>query len=196
MTRSGLSVIERRKNSEDLGLVRRVLESGLVTWSDYDAEYLARFGEWEDIKLLSAMVEKPDYTSSTILGFSDDGRYGAAARAIYKLSKSRLRELLAMPLQGRLMERLIVEIPDKEFRGLDYNSLKPLFFSNSPSVRKVGVLKAIKSSSSRRIKELLSNYMNEDRRYYNIIHWLDFGANVPRDRAAPAASREMARMAG
>jgi hypothetical protein len=58
----------------------------------------------------------------------------------------------------------------------------------------VAVLKAIKAFNHKRIRDLLSNYMNETLRYYNVIHWLDFGVNVPRNRAAPAASREMARM--
>jgi hypothetical protein len=196
LTRSGLSVIERRQNAEDIGLVRKVLGSGFVTWSDSDADYLARFGEWQDIKILSEMVEKPDYGSSTLLGFSDNGRYRAAARAINKLSKNRWRELLASPLKDRLTETVIVEIPDKVFRELDYNSLKPLLFSENAWVRKVGVLKAIKSLNRARIKELFSHYISsEGQRHYNVIHGLDFGVSVPRDRVSLAASRTLARMA-
>jgi hypothetical protein len=92
------------------------------------------------------------------------------------------------------MERLLIEFPDKAFKELDYNSFKILFSSETDAVRKAGVLKAIKALTLRRTKELLSNYMSEGQRYYNVIFWLDFGVNVPRDRVLLATSRALARI--
>jgi Domain of unknown function (DUF4062) len=193
LTRGGLNVIEGKRDPLDLGLIRHVLKSGFVKWSATDAEYLAEFGEWQDISLLSDMVERPDYGSAALFNLSGDKRFADAGRAIYSLGKKRLPELLALELRSEVLKIVVLQIPDKGIRDLDYKVLRPLVLSKADSVRKVTALKIAKVFTRTQVAEFLSVYLtSEDRRYYNVVHWLDFAVSAPRPIVLKAASRELA----
>lgn len=189
LTRKGLDVICRKAEPCDLGRVRLALKSGFVGYSTADVEYLRRFGEWEDIPLIIDSVKRPE-SEHTLLSASNESKYRAAARAINALGRTRLHEVLAMSVPSRLLSQIIIEISDKAFRNLSDVSINLLFQSEDDTVRKSAVLKCIRALTRGHIAKLLADYVSGGQfRYYNVVHWLDFGASTPRGRALLAAEK-------
>ncbi|MBE0627123.1 MAG: hypothetical protein IH606_20175 [Burkholderiales bacterium] len=192
LTRRGLDIICRQADPSDLERVRATLRSGFVDYSATDIEYLRRFGEWEDIHLIIEAVKRPEAGSHrSILGSAlDDSKYRDAARAINTLGRNRLAEVLAMLAPSELLVQLVAGIPDKAFRSLNDAAIMLLLRSEAEQVRKFAALKCVRALSKRRLSKLLAAYMSPNQfRYYNVVHWLDFGISTPRDRASPAAKK-------
>jgi hypothetical protein len=189
--RQGLDVLCRRGGAEDLGLVRQALKSGFVDYSDADVEYLRRFGEWEDIPLVIAAVERPDAGRNTLLYFEqDDSKYRIAARAVYEIGRTRFSELLAIPAAGRLLAQVVIQASDKVFRTLADTPIVALLRSQDDSVRKAAALKSVRALPKAQVAKILADYLSEnERRYYNVVHWLDLGMSAPRDRALAAVEK-------
>ena len=195
-TRKGLDIICRKGEPQDLKRVRNIIRSGFVSYSETDIEYLRKFGEWDDIPLIIAMLDRPSSrpVASLLLG-PDDGRYEVAARAIYALGRTRLGELLSLLTPNRLLlSHVMVESSEKVIRELSDSSITQLFRSEHDVVRKAAALKCVRALPKGRLTQLLDRYISGDwTPYYNVIHWLDFGISVPRDRARSAAGRVLAR---
>lgn len=177
-----------------MGLVRAVLKSGAVLYSACDVEYLRKYGEWVDIPLILSAVERPNYGASLLL-FGEDSHFVTAAKAIYQIGKSRLGDLLKMTSPPPLTSKIIKESSDKNFRALDDSIIHNLLLSEHDVVRKATAIKCIRSLKKSRLESILANYTEADNyRYYNVIHWLDFGISVPRDRSMQVAGRLLAKM--
>ncbi|WP_321880982.1 DUF4062 domain-containing protein [Burkholderia cepacia] len=192
-TREGLNIICSRLDAADLPLVRTMLASGTVDYSAADLRYLAKFGQWCDIPLVIASLERPEYgrkLASTLLIVSST-KYEDAARTLYALGKHRLSDLLATTMPGYLLARIIPLIPDKAFRGLSDADIVPLMRSETENVRKVASLKYVRAMPRRRTEQFLEEYMAADQFYYNVIHWFDFGTSVPRERMLRAAGKAL-----
>jgi hypothetical protein len=188
-TRKGLNVICEQMNSADLGLVRRTLVDGNVDYSDGDIEFLKKRGEWEDIRLILSVIERPS-PGSTLLGSGNPAKYRAAARAIYKMGRERYNELLELEMPSQVLLHLIVEASEKAFRSLEDSQVLRLLFMNDDGVRKATSLKCIRSMTKKRREKIFDAYLSADQsRYYNVIFWLDMGLSVPRDRALQAAEK-------
>jgi len=190
LTRQGLDVICRKNDPSDLERVRMTLESKFVDCSDSDVEYLRRFGEWKDIHLIFDCIDHPGlgHASSLLMGF-DDSKNRTAARAVYGLGRTRLSELLALPMPARLLPQLIVEIPDKAFHSLNDVVITMLLRSANETARKAAALKCVRALPKSRLAKLLADYATSDQHYYNVIHWLDFGVSAPRNRVAKAVEK-------
>jgi hypothetical protein len=127
-----------------------------------------------------------------MLSILSSTKYEDAARTVYALGKHRLNDLLTTSLQGRLLARIIPLIPDKAFLGLDEAVIMALVRSEAEDVRKLAALKYVRAFPRNRVKQFLCDYMAADKFYYNVIHWLDFGLSVPRDRMMRAAGKVLA----
>ncbi|MGH6921930.1 MAG: hypothetical protein ACREJ0_30040, partial [Geminicoccaceae bacterium] len=70
-------------------------------------------------------------------------------------------------------------------------SIKALFGlldHDAEGVRRAAAIKAVLSSSSKRIMPILDGYVSRSgHRYYNVIHWLDLGVSMSRDDARRVA---------
>lgn len=194
-TRKGLDIICRKKDTQDLNRVRKILDSGFLDYSDADIEYLKKIGEWEDIPRITASLKQPDGLRGSLLAIpTDNSKYRYAARAIYALGHNRLDELLELPAPSRLLSYLIVESTNKRFCALNDGSISRLFSSEHNDVRKAAALKCVRALPKSRLKKCLNDYVSgESYRYYNVIHWLDFGVSIPQDRARSAAATVFAR---
>jgi hypothetical protein len=176
-------------NSADLDLVRKTLVDGNVDYSDGDIEFLKKRGEWEDIRLILSVIERPS-PGSTLLGSWNPAKYRAAARAIYKMGRERYNELLELEMPSQVLLHLIVEASEKVFRSLEDPQVLRLLFMNDDGVRKATSLKCIRSMTKKRLEKIFDAYLSADQsRYYNVIFWLDMGLSVPRDRALQAAEK-------
>jgi hypothetical protein len=192
-TREGLSIICNRLEVADLPLVRKMLMDGDVDYATTDLRYLAKFGQWCDIPLVIASLDRPDSTRRTasLLLTAGSTKYEDAARAIYALGKHRLNDLLVTKMPGDLLAKLIRVIPDKAFQGLSDTDIASLVRSESEAVRKFASLKYIRVFSRHRAKQFLENYVAADQFYYNVIHWFDFGISVPRERMLRAVGKRL-----
>jgi hypothetical protein len=192
-TREGLDIICSRLDAADLPLVRSMLASGSVDYSGADLRHLAKFGQWCDIPLVIASLDRPEhgrkYTS--LLSHASSTKREDAARTLYALGKHRLNDLLATTMPGYILARIIPLIPDKAFQGLADAVIVPLMRSENEEVRKLASLKYVRTFPRRRVKVFLDEYMAADQFYYNVIHWLDFGISVPRDRMLRAAGKAL-----
>ncbi|MFN3987810.1 MAG: DUF4062 domain-containing protein [Rhodocyclaceae bacterium] len=193
-TRNGLDIICSRLDAADLPLVRSMLESGGVDYSAADLRYLAKFGQWCDIPLVIASLDRPDYGRkySSLLSIASSTKYEDVAHTLYALGKHRLNDLLATTMPGYLLARIIPLISDKAFQGLADAVIVPLMRSENEDVRKSASLKYVRAFPRRRVKRFLDEYMAADHVYYNVIHWFDFGISVPRDRMLRAAGKALA----
>jgi hypothetical protein len=200
LTRDALDVICRKSSAEDLALVRKTIASGVVDYSPADIAYLSRFGEWEDIPLLVAAVNRAEAAQNTLLSLSQMNRkFREVGRAIYKIGRERFPEVLVIPGveqpgSEQLLPYIIVEASDLAYRSLNDGSIMRLLRSENIAVRKAASLKCIRALPKNRLARILNSYMSPDEHhYYNVIHWLDFGLSGPRERAVSAAKRIMKR---
>jgi hypothetical protein len=92
-----------------------------------------------------------------------------------------------MPHQ--LLSHLIVHSTDKEFRDLTNEEIKLLFEKAHDGVRKAAALKCIRSFSKGRLTALMAEYLSEETRFYNVVHWLDLGISTSRRAALRAATK-------
>ncbi|HEV8660032.1 MAG TPA: hypothetical protein VGS96_15610, partial [Thermoanaerobaculia bacterium] len=121
---------------------------------------------------------------------SDDSKYRVAARTIYALGRNRLSEVLTMSAPSRLLSFLVVGTSDKNFRGLSDAAILALFAAEDDRLRKAAALKCVKAMPRKRVTGLLASYMSTPaHRYYNVVHWLDFGISVPRELALRAVEK-------
>jgi hypothetical protein len=188
LTREALDVICERGDCGDLGLVREVLKDDSIAFSHDVVEYLRRFGEWDDILLIIASLERHRLGLSLLM--PDVTPYAAAAHAIYAMGRQRLAELLAMPAPAPLTTLLIVVASDTMFRGLSNEAIATLFQSESATIRKSTALKCVRALPKARITKLLEAHVSGDGRlYYNVIHWLDLGVSAPKDLGKAAAEK-------
>jgi hypothetical protein len=188
-TRKGLDIICRKGDKQDLSRVRKLAKSDFVDYSNCDLEYLRKFGEWKDIPLVISMLNKKESgITSSLITKDETDKYRSIARTIYRLGRTRLEELLSLEQPDRLLANLIVESSDKVFGDLGDKFMMQLFDSEHDDVRKATVLKCIRALPKHRLAGLLEDYTsNKQHRYYNVIHWLDLGDSIPRDRARSAA---------
>ncbi|NEV79111.1 DUF4062 domain-containing protein [Rhodopseudomonas sp. BR0C11] len=188
-TRRALDIVCKAGVAEHLKLVRKTLESDFVDYSRHDVEYLQRHGEWQDIPLIIAAVKRSEVGISMI-STDYSAEYRLAAKAMYAIGKRRLAELLEKQMPKRLLARLIIEISDSSFRTLTNAQINRLFLDEDDSVRRACALKAVRAFSKKRLAQLLKEYIGGDgQRYYNVVHWLDLGVSMPKDRAKTGAAK-------
>jgi hypothetical protein len=193
-TREGLDIICHKLDVIDLPLVRTMLARGSLEYSAADLRYLAKFGEWCDVPLVIASLERPEYGRkfATLLSIGSSSKYDDAARTLYALGKHRPGDLLAAAMPGYLLARVIPLISDKAFARLSDAVIVPLMRSETENVRKLASLKYLRAFPRRRMKQFLDTYMAAEQLYYNVIHWFDFGISVPSDRMLRAAGKALA----
>lgn len=191
---NGLDIICKKGGPQDLNRVRQALKSEYAVYSISHVEYLRKYGEWTDISLIVSMHDRPRFgQGSTLLSSFEKDRVKTIAHLVYKIGRSRFRELISLDFPVRLLAFVVAMSSEKVFRTLNNDSINQLLLSAHDDVRKAAALKCVQTFPKHRLKELLNDYLsNEENYYYNVIHWLDFGLSLPSDRARPAAKKAIA----
>ena len=186
LTRQGLDILCRAGRREDLQRVRGNLRSGYAGTSVADVEHLRRHGRWEDISLL-ANADMP-YFGGSVLGGYEDFR-DQVAKAILAMGRGHsISRLFAFDMPAIILKKTIELCAESRFSKISDDALYGLLDHESADVRKAASIKAVRAFSTRRIKLILNSYVGRDKyRYYNVIHWLDLGASMPRDEARRVA---------
>ena len=180
-TRQGLDILCRAGEYEDLQRIRGNLQSGYAGARKADAEYLGKYGEWTDILLLANVEE-------AILSGYEDFR-GEVAKAVLNISREHsISELFSLELPAVILKKTLELCAESRFSAISNDTLFGLLNHKSPDVRKAASIKAVLAFPLARIKSILREYVSGDKyRYYNVIHWLDLGASMPRDEALKVA---------
>jgi hypothetical protein len=192
LTRRGLNVLCAAQKPDDLQRIRANLRDSYAGASKLDAEYLGRHGEWADIPML-ANAEGPRL-GATLLTMSGDEEFQVeVARAITSIGKKHsVSDLLSLEMPAAILKKTIELCAESRFAGISRDALLALFNHESDEVRKAAAVLAVRALPAKRIKMILREYVvSANYRYYNVIHWLDLGASMPRDDA-----RKVARAAG
>ena len=151
-----------------------------------------KYGEWQDIPLIVSLVGR--YARGESLLSSGVGKYQLAAKALHRIGRGRIRELLAVEMPSELLARIIRGLSDKEFKTLPVEQISVLLDSDSDRVRKITALKCVHSFPKKRLIQTLQDYVTGDKhRYYNVVYWLDLGLSAPREIALRSATKVMAR---
>ncbi|MBQ0917758.1 DUF4062 domain-containing protein [Hydrogenophaga aromaticivorans] len=188
--REALDIVCGKKSANDISLVRTTLQDSALDFSPVDLEYLSKFGQWADVKLILEILKRRSRGASALSLFSPvDGKYELASKAILKLGRGRLSEIVQLDLSGRLLSQLIKDAPDNAFSRLSPESIGELLRSKHDDVRKNCAIKCIKTFSSKKLRELLKAHFSSDTYFYNVVHWLDLGTSCSREVALRCALR-------
>ena len=186
LTRKGLDILCRKGKREDLERIRFNLQNGYAGTSKADAEYLAKNGEWTDISLL-INAEVPNFSWSI---FEDDGGFqDEVAKAVLRMSRGySVSKLFLFEISPNILKKVIDLCPESRFSKMSHDTLFALLDNELADVRKAASIKVVRTFAKKQIKSILHEYAGGDKyRYYNVIHWLDLGASMPRDEARKVA---------
>ncbi len=192
MTRWSLDVLSRKLMAKDIALVRATIDEGFVEYSAADVAYLAKYGDWSDLPRLIAMTNRPAHRGASLLVTSSTEMYDELGKAILRLGQNRLDEVLTLKMSNPLLTTIISRAPRGEFANLRDEQLCSLMRSEDDGLRKTIALKCLNTLSKARVTRLLETYVRGDgTHYYNVIHWLDFGASMSRSVVAGALKRQL-----
>ena len=185
LTRQGLDILCRANKREDLQRIRDNIQSGYAKVSKKDIKYLEKHGEWIDIRLLLNV----EIGAIELLAYSYEDFQEDAAKTIIKISRGRsVSELFALEMPLVVLKKTIELCAESRFSKVSNDILFKLLYHESSDVRKAASIKVVLAFSTKRIKAILREYVSADKyRYYNVIHWLDLGASMPRDDARKVA---------
>ncbi|WP_170438789.1 DUF4062 domain-containing protein [Ruegeria arenilitoris] len=190
---SAVQALCRLSKPEDVGLVRKCIDTLDLEAHENLFQFLARYGEWQDIKrILELGLEKREPNS--LLSITPTSFPTERAAALLSLGKDRIADLLALKIEARIRKPLVKQIPNSTFKALpDDLILRELVHPNA-DCRAIAALRCVKSFPKARVTALLNSYIdNEDSRFYNCIHWLDLGVSLPSQRSKVVAGLELDR---
>lgn len=188
LTRQGLDILCRMGKHEDLQRIRGNLQGGYAGASKADAEYLEKYGEWTDILMLANV--KMTMLSGSLAPVADyEDFQGEVAKAALSISREHpASALFSLELPAVILKKTLELCPESRFLNISDDTLFGLLNHESPDVRKAASIKAVEAFSANRIKVILHEYVSSgEYRYYNVMHWLDLGASMPRDEALKVA---------
>jgi hypothetical protein len=148
--------------------------------------FLQTHCNWGDIGKIVALLGRVTLSDS----LSCD-----AARLLVNVAEDNIDELLGYELVA-LRYRVIFNILIKRFRAIKRSCILDQLKSSDALVRKVAAIKCVMAFSVRTVKSILSNIMNGQTAYYNVIFWLDVGASVPSKLARARLTKVLGEFAG
>lgn len=185
LKREMLSALISAGSKKDLFIIRHGLSDTTLTPIEPDIEYFWTAGEWQDISLVVALVQRiRSATTSGLLGLdtSTSSAVKTAIRTIVKLSKGRAGELLDMEIPVSLKKHLISSLSDNDFLSLGSDRIKGLLRDDDGDIRKHSSLKCCKSLTKKKLKEVYDEHIGSEPVYYNTTHWLDFGMSCTKEQ--------------
>ncbi|MGB1835815.1 DUF4062 domain-containing protein [Marinobacter adhaerens] len=195
VTRKLLSILIKQNKKEDLPRLRKTLSRPDIAISSEDIIFLEKHGEWEDISLINEKFKNKVRQSIYSEESSDDKNLETmASKCILKISKGREDDLLSMSIEDGLMREIIIGIPESRLKSLDNDTIFLLLNDEDDDVRRFLTCKICKAFSKKDLERLEKKYFSRfERRYYNVIHWLDFGKNIQKDQLKKSLNKVLNR---
>ncbi|HVQ10142.1 MAG TPA: DUF4062 domain-containing protein [Allosphingosinicella sp.] len=189
LIRSALDILLKRRDSQDLGRLRKLIDEEAMSFSEEDVLYLRDKGGWEDVSRLSLIGSK---SMGGLLSGDSPYLETTASSAILRLAQGRERELLTVGLSGNILARVIVSMSDMAFSALPDAALGVLLQDRHDAVRRATALKMVKALPRKQNQAALKRYLGSgEQRYYNVIFWLDLADAFPVKRARVIAGRAL-----
>ena len=187
----GLKALCINRDSADLVLVRKVLNNYEVAYSEEVLDYLARFGDWNDRNHILKFSTRYDLGTSLLsLGFAE--RYPIIASTLLAVGKLQLDDLFELEMDHSIRCEMFKKLKPSVIDDLSDAFLLKWLNSEDDETRKILAMKCSFSLTKKRIKKLLRAYLDDqESRYYNVIHWLDCGASLPRAVAKSVTGFEL-----
>ena len=179
-TQAALDILTRQQKSEDLFLVREVIDRWEMESSNEILSYFLRFGDWEDVERILKLEEKLD-GRFTMLGTDQRRHDKLVGRTLFGIGGFRIVDLLDRIESHKVKAGVLGACTQKGYSRLGDDMVLELMNDDDDQVRKVATLRCLEAFSRSRLGKLLNVYVDrEDYRYYNVIHWLDLGVTMPR----------------
>lgn len=179
LTRRGLDILCRAGGEDDSTRIRTNLRSEWAGMSPQDATFLTKFGSWSDISLLSEAVSGAVTSSS--LPENQTGLLEKVSRALIILSRGQSDSaLFSLNMNSIVLERVLKSLSGLRFLSISAETLLRLLHHESEEVRKIVAIKCVIHYSKKQISDFLDQYVGGEKYYYNVLHWLDLGASMPR----------------
>lgn len=185
-----LDLIEHQNQASDIDVVRKALATNLVSPSQRDFAFLEAHGSWSDVPTIVAAADRRDSSSVFAMMTRDNANVAAAARSIYRLASGKLAKLFAIQMSDLLKVHLMLLVSDDAFRSLADETILAMLSVADSTLRKIVCLRCCLALTKSRNRRLLGEVM-KGRRYYNVVHWLDFAISLPLTRCVPAARRQL-----
>ncbi len=191
--REAFAIVIAQGDCQDLPLVRDLVATKEALLTAEVVEYLAECGEWADVALVLRFSETKPSRGVGLLGYYMPAEEVAvAARALLKLGKKRVRDVLGLTLDNRIRAQIIASIPATEFRQLSDDEIAALFKSENDAIRRTTVIRAVAALPLTRLKKLMARHLDPDeKRFYNVGVWLDLGVTLDRATASAIAKRAL-----
>ena len=180
-TQEALDILVTQIKQKDLNLVRETIDQQEIEVGSGVHQYLAECGTWDDIERILKLWDKIE-GESTLLGanYTKANVENSMAQALAKIGRVRFVDLLERLRSHALLHRVIKAVSDRVFMRLSDEKALELMYVDDEDVRKVTALRCLELLPKSRITRLLEKYMEEQKRYYNVIHWLDLGVTMPK----------------
>lgn len=193
MLQKALELLCTKKSRGDLALVRRKLDGSNIKFSGGILKFLERFGAWEDVVRIVNLVQNPPFRGMSLLSVANrDEDYADSAKAMLKLGRDRVGDLLATDMPSDVRNAVLREMAKSSFESFDDGQIEGWLRSQIDSVRKTVALKAVLCLPKTRLENRLKRYTSVDERYYyNAVFWLDLGVAVSKANAVMVAKREL-----
>lgn len=179
-----LDAMVKGDDGASIHMVRTIVDRYDVLFSENVLKFLAKFGDWSDVPRVLAYAGRRRRSFQRLSPFArfDFDQAIPVAKALYAIGKSRLPDLLTMNIDSLVMRELLSNLRASDAKVLDDSMVVKLFDSSSEIVRKAAALFCCRHMGSSRVRRLLQSYSNRSsNHFYNVIHWLDLGASMPRD---------------
>lgn len=191
-TRWAIQSLAISGSRDDLSLVRDLIDSEDIGYSNEVCDYLAKYGTYEDIFRLLKMVNQA-YQSLGLMMSLPAASDRSIARAILKLSERRLGDVMELDLPYRVRTELFLHMSQSQFSKLSQLAILRELDSNLDRHRTAVSLRCIQTKSSAELRSFRDLYWSRDQPYYyDVVHWFDFGLSVPARVMKVALKRELA----
>lgn len=189
MIQQAVELLAVKKYRSGVQTVRNAVDKRGLKYSDSIVRYFETYGGWEDVPRVIQLSENFSSHGLTILsmvGWKDE--YRLSAKAILKLGKNRVADLLSMNMPPPLWNAVIAAMSKTSFVSFDDDRITTWLRDETDSKRKTVALKSVICLPKSRIEKLLNAYISDGGQYYyNTVFWLDLGFSLDRIRSIQIA---------
>lgn len=192
----GLEALSELRVASDLSLIRSVVDTQEIYFSEALFSYFAKIGDWTDLPRIMKIKGFRLQDTKIPLVSRAASPVNEKAAAILSVSRTRIADLLSEDLEFMLRRAVMSGLSSKDVLGLEDDIIIQGLNHEDDKCRTLLALKCSQYLPKKRLKTLMDNYVNlEGYRYYNSIHWLDLGVSMSRSIAKSVAKHELANRA-
>lgn len=194
LTQQAVELLSENKKSQGLTAIRNAVDRGGLEFADSIVIFFEAKGSWEDVKRAISLCKNfPSFGMWFLATVNRKDEYKTTAKAILRLGKNRIADLLSTPMPAELWNAVIEAMSKASFASFDDDRISKWLRDEVESRRKAVALKCVICLPKTRIEKLLNLYILSDGTYYyNVVCWLDLGVAAERFKAVQIAKQAYA----